>query len=124
MRFFPKYTLVLSVVGLLCAPVHAMSFRCNSYVIDNGMHKAELIQKCGTPASASFRMEKRTVRVRKYIDPQTYPRPVNGTVVEVEKEVEVPIEEWIYNFGPHQFMQLVILEEGRIRSISDMGYGR
>lgn len=84
----------------------------------------ELIQKCGTPASASYRMEKRTIRIKKYSDLQTYPRLPNGTVVEVEKEVEVPIEEWIYNFGPQQFMQLVLIEDGRIRSISDLGYGR
>lgn len=119
-----KYILTLSLVAFASAPVHAMSFRCNSFVIDIGMHKAELMQKCGTPASASYRSEKRIVRVRKYNDPQTYPRGANDIVVEVEKEIEVPIEEWIYNFGPQQFMQLVLIEDGRIKSIKDMGYGR
>ena len=124
MKTFAFIILISACSCLFVSSANAMSFRCNSYVIDKGMHKVELMQKCGTPASASVRFEKRTVRVKTYNEPQTYPRLQNGSVVEVEKEVEVAVEEWVYNFGPSQFMQLVLIEEGRIRSISDLGYGR
>ncbi len=124
MKVFYSTLLILACSCFSSSPAQAMSFRCNSYVIDKGMHKVELMQKCGTPASASVRFEKRTVRVKTFSEPQTYPRLQNGTVVEVEKEIEVAVEEWVYNFGPSQFMQLVLIEEGRIRSISDLGYGR
>lgn len=116
--------------GAMCAllmsgsAAHAGSFRCNSYVIEVGMQKLELSQRCGAPASASSRIERRIVRVKQRALPGVYPQNLPNQVVEVEREVETTIEEWIYNFGPHQFMQRVVIEDGRIREISDLGYGR
>jgi len=106
------------------SPAYAGSFRCNSYVIEVGMHKLELSQRCGAPASASSRIERRTVRVKQRALPGVYPQNSPNQVVEVERETETTIEEWIYNFGPSQFMQRVVIEDGRIKEISDLGYGR
>ena len=102
----------------------AMGFRCNSYVIDVGMNKLELSQKCGAPASASSRIEKRIVRVKQKPAPGIYPQNSAGYIVEVEREIDVTIEDGVYNFWPHQFMQRVSMENGVIRGISDLGYGR
>lgn len=116
--------LIVSLLGIaaLSQEASAMSFRCNSYLIEVGMQKLELSQKCGAPASASSRIERRITRVKQRAAPGVYPRDLQ--VVEVEQEVEITIEEWIYNFGPNQFMQRVVMEGGRIRKISDLGYGR
>jgi hypothetical protein len=56
----PNFTLArravfLAAVLLVAAP-SAWAFRCNSYVIDVGLHKTEVMKKCGarpprTPAS-------------------------------------------------------------------------
>lgn len=111
-------------VSISASPAYAGSFRCNSYVIDVGMHKLELSQRCGAPASASSRIERRTTRVKQRALPGVYPQNLPNQGVEVEREVETTIEEWIYNFGPNQFMQRVVIEDGRIKEISDLGYGR
>ncbi len=97
----------------------AWAFRCNSYVIDAGLHKAEVMKKCGAPTSQDTRIERRILRVR---DSQGGVRGP-GTSVEVERELQVTIEEWIYNFGPSQFMQLLIFENGRLTEAKDLGYG-
>ena len=36
---------------------------------------------------------------------------------------EVVIEEWTYNFGPHQLMRVVRLENGYVADIKHLGYG-
>ncbi|MEJ6005966.1 DUF2845 domain-containing protein [Paucibacter sp. AS339] len=113
---------VLALAALLLAPA-AHAFRCNSYVIDAGMHKAEVQQKCGAPSTRDSRTEKRIIRVRDGALNTTRPGMVNGQVLEQEREILVSIEEWTYNFGPSQFMQLLIFEDGRLKAVQDLGYG-
>lgn len=103
-----------ALMGL--APAPAWAFRCNSFVIDAGLHKSEVLKKCGAPTTQDTRIERRIVRVRNG-------SPTQGGQVEVEREVQVTIEEWVYNFGPSQFMQMVIFENGRIVGVKDLGYG-
>ncbi|WP_414858776.1 DUF2845 domain-containing protein [Paucibacter sp. TC2R-5] len=43
--------------------------------------------------------------------------------MEVEREIQVSIEEGVYNFGPQQFMQLLIFEDGRLKSVQDLDFG-
>ncbi len=37
--------------------------------------------------------------------------------------VEVLIEEWTYNFGPHKLMRIVRFENGLVAEIDHLGYG-
>ncbi len=97
----------------------AWAFRCNSYVIDSGLHKAEVMKKCGAPTSQDTRIERRILRVR---NGQGGPHGA-GNSVEVEREIQITVDEWIYNFGPSQFMQLVTFENGRVVETKDLGYG-
>ncbi|MCV2351252.1 DUF2845 domain-containing protein [Paucibacter sp. Y2R2-4] len=113
---------MLALAVLLCAPA-AQAFRCNSFVIDEGMHKAEVLKKCGAPSLRDSRTEKRIIRVREGALNSTRPGTVNGQVLEQEREILVSIEEWTYNFGPSQFMQLLIFEDGRLKAVQDLGYG-
>lgn len=106
------------LAAMWCVP-SAWAFRCNSYVIDAGLHKAEVMKKCGAPTTQDTRIERRIVRVRESQGGIRGP----GSSVEFEREVQVTIEEWIYNFGPSQFMQLLIFENGRLRDTKDLGYG-
>ncbi len=118
----PCSAALLALAALLCAPA-AQAFRCNSFVIDEGMHKAEVLKKCGAPSARDSRTEKRIIRVREGQFNTTRPGTVQGQVVEQEREVLVSIEEWTYNFGPSQFMQLLIFEDGRLKAVQDLGYG-
>jgi hypothetical protein len=36
---------------------------------------------------------------------------------------EVVIEEWTYNFGPHQLIRVVRLENGVVAEVKMLGYG-
>lgn len=98
---------------LTCQPAWAL--RCGTYLVDVGMQKTEVLQRCGTPTSQEKKTERRFVRQRSGFPNQP---------IFIEREVFVDIEEWIYNFGPTQFMQRLVFEEGRLVKIEDLSYGR
>jgi len=109
-----------SLCALLAAP-SAWAFRCNSFVIDAGMAKPEVLRKCGRPNLQEQRIDRRILRVRVPAAPSSGLPP--GSTVELERERQVLIEEWVYNFGPQQFMQQLVFEDGRLVSVKDLGYG-
>jgi hypothetical protein len=118
-------------MGLFSVPntAQALAFRCNSYVIDVGMHKAEVMNKCGNPATRDQRVERRRIGVRQssgnqVLPPLPMPMQGNRNSVEYEREIEIQIEEWVYNFGSQRFMQLLTFEDGRLKQIQDLGYGQ
>ena len=37
--------------------------------------------------------------------------------------VEIPVEIWIYNFGPYKLMRQVRFVDGRVDEIETIGYG-
>ena len=39
------------------------------------------------------------------------------------RSVDAVIEEWTYDFGPSSFVQVVTLENGRVRNVERLGYG-
>lgn len=116
-------------IGFLGMPdtAQALAFRCNSYVIDVGMHKMEVMNKCGNPATRDQRVERRRIGVRQSSGNQVLP-PVtiqgDRNSVDYEHEIQIQIEEWLYNFGPQRFMQLLTFEDGRLKQIQDLGYGQ
>jgi len=110
----------LAIGAMLLAP-SAWAFRCNSYIIDPGMPKFEVQRKCGQPSNKEQRIDRRIVRIR--VPAPAGPNLPPGSQVEIEREVQVQVEEWIYNFGPNQFMQLLVFEDGRLMSVKDIGYG-
>jgi hypothetical protein len=94
-------------------------FRCGTRVVDVGDHMAEVQNKCGEPDFVTQRTERRivrhTVRVRR--------GPVEEWVTE-EIEVEVPLDEWTYDFGPNSFLRFVTFENSQIVNIRTGEYGR
>ncbi|WP_271007459.1 DUF2845 domain-containing protein [Paucibacter sp. B51] len=110
----------LAFSALLLTP-SAWAFRCNSFVIDAGMAKPEVLRKCGTPSLQEQRLDRRVIRLRVPAAPNSGLPP--GSTVELERERQVLIEEWVYNFGPQQFMQQLVFEDGRLVSVKDLGYG-
>jgi hypothetical protein len=107
--------------------VQARAFRCDSYVIDVGMHKAEVMKKCGLPALRDQRIERRRQSVTQSqgkLVVRPLPVQITQNVVQSEREIEIQIEEWVYNFGAQRFMQMLIFEDGRLKQIQDLGYGQ
>ena len=74
----------------------------------------DICAKCGEPAEV--------VTLR-----SVFRRPViwtNGRPYFVGEDfIEVPIEAWIYNFGPNKLMRRVVFEAGVVVDIETLGYG-
>jgi hypothetical protein len=102
------------------------AFICNSSVVDTGLKKAEVLNKCGPPSTREYRTEQRTVRVRSSGYPTNGPSSqggVPGPLVQQERTVVLHIEEWVYNLGPQRFMQELVFEDGLLITVRDLGYG-
>jgi len=104
--------LILFVFLCFAGTAEASSFRCGNKLIQTGDHKLDVLQKCGEPEYADQRLGFRGSRFR-------YPR---GTL-EIDQYEQVVIDEWIYNFGPTQFKQYLLFENGILKEIEDLGYG-
>jgi len=102
------------VLGLLAASPAFASMRCGSKIIDDGVSRSEVAAKCGEPDEVI------TLR-------SVFRRPVlwtNGRPYFIgENYIEVPIEAWIYNFGPNKLMRRVVFEAGFVVEIETLGYG-
>jgi hypothetical protein len=74
-------------------------------------------QLCGDPASAVRRVEFHTERV------PVAPHPSGKGYVYSERTVEVVIDEWLYDFGPHQFVRRLRFEQDRLVNTATEKYG-
>lgn len=95
----PGFRLALIVFFVLPAS-QGMALRCDKGLVDVGDHKAEVLSRCGAPASSEL------VAVEKSTD------RVGGAVVR-----EVPVERWTYNFGPKSFLQILTFRGGILTRI-------
>lgn len=111
---------VCALVLLMVLPQasSADSFRCGGKLVSTGDKMIDVISKCGPPDWKDEHFEKRLERV--YNDPyrkdQDYREPVAAVV-------EVRVEEWFYNSGPHRFIRILRFENGTLVSIETGGYG-
>jgi hypothetical protein len=91
-------------------------FRCptTGRLISLGQSPFEVRNRCREPDDRQVSVEQRTIRekVRRWVD------GVAGEVV-VERTVEVPIEEWTFDFGRHRFIEFLRFESGRLTSVAE-----
>jgi hypothetical protein len=94
-------------------------FRCGGRLIGLGDHAYDVQKKCGEPEAITQKLEKRKVKnkVRRW---------TNGVAQDLteEREVEVTIDEWVYDFGPHRFVRYVSFEDNRVVNIRSGERGR
>lgn len=83
---------------------------CPNGIASVGDYQAEVIAKCGEPAVKTQREERQFEKVRE--------RGREKTLA-----ATVTVDEWTYNFGPREFQQLVVIENGRVKRIESLGYG-
>ncbi|SNB46551.1 DUF2845 domain-containing protein [Geobacter sp. DSM 9736] len=84
---------------------------CKNGIVSKGDLAIEVVAKCGEPAQKAQREEKRGGLVR---DIHGRERTVFSLVT---------IDDWTFNFGPHEFMQRLLFENGRVVGIESLGYG-
>ncbi|MDX8128814.1 DUF2845 domain-containing protein [Methylomonas sp. OY6] len=103
---------ILLGLGMLVVAGDALALRCGHKLVQVGDYKAEVLDKCGEPDAVEQRRAIRGSRLR---------HPYGA--LEVDQFEEVLIEEWIYNFGPRKFQQLLEFEDGELKKISNLSYG-
>ena len=100
--------LPLLISLLFAQPVWAL--RCGNKLVLEGSNKFDVLQRCGEPNFQDSRTELRSLELR-------------APSYKTGQWVPVTIDEWYYNFGPSQFMALLVFENGRLTAIKSLGYG-
>lgn len=95
-------------------PANAWALRCGNQLVQVGDRKIEVLDKCGEPDMVDRRFGIRGSRLR---------HPPQGAL-EIDQFEEVEIEEWIYDFGRRKFRQFLRFENGELKQIDNLGYGR
>ena len=108
-------SVVIVVLGLLAAaPSFATTMRCGTRIIGEGITRSEVAAMCGEPDEV---LTKRSVFRRPVIWSRGRPFFVG------EDFIEIPVETWVYNFGPNKLMRRVTFEDGVVAEIETLGYG-
>jgi hypothetical protein len=95
---------VISLVLLLTGAAQAdESFRCGKWIVSSDLSVADLLAKCGPPASRTRSAEDVMVR-----------NPNTGLV---RKTGETLTETWIYDRGSNAQPMVVTIVDGRIKNI-------
>lgn len=84
---------------------------CKNGIVSKGDMPIEVVAKCGEPAQRAQREEKRIERIW---EPQGKERTALSLVT---------VDDWTFNFGPNEFMQRLLFENGRLVRIESLGYG-
>ena len=100
---------------LLPSSSDAATLRCGNALVADDASQSDVLLKCGEPMGKNTRTESVGERTRQ-----------KGEEIETTQErvVYKTIEEWTYNFGPRQLMQVVVFENGRLVDVRSAGYGR
>ena len=99
-------------VCLLLIASDALALRCGRQLVQVGDHQLEVLDKCGEPDWTEQRIAVRGSRLR---------HPYGA--LEESRYEEVVIDEWLYNFGPRKFKQLLQFEDGVLKEIQNLDYG-
>lgn len=118
---FPFAALLAALLLLAGSPAEA--FRCNSKIINDGMHEQQVLSICGEPATK--RHLGYAVRSFNYGWRRIYPGGVRESYYPGYGQLseEVIITEYVYNFGPRKLMRRLIFEGGVLVRIETIGYG-
>lgn len=101
------------LVLLWATPGQAEALRCGNRLVYEGDVAAVVAQRCGEPLQIS--------RSSMFKFPTTW---INGRLYQLsDQQVAVPVETWVYNFGPGKFMRELRFEDGVLVNIKLLDYG-
>ena len=109
---FGAGALVFALV-LAPSPAAASGFSCGTRVVTEGMEQIEVRAACGEPAQVS----RTSILRRPVVWRHGRPWYVGDDVV------PIPVETWIYNFGPTRLMRKLRFEDGVLKDVETLGYG-
>lgn len=115
------------IVIAMTASTPALAFRCHSHLVKDGDPQVRVLQLCGEPASSKRHVVYRSGITAPFVNWEARPgnRPgIGDELLLAERSlIEVVVEEWIYNFGPHRLMQRVRFENGIVTDTDYLDYG-
>ncbi|MGZ4999395.1 MAG: DUF2845 domain-containing protein [Methylomonas sp.] len=106
---------------LLCALLlanEAYALRCGSDLVLIRDYKWDVLHKCGEPDY----VDRYTVMVLRPL-PRPIDIPSDVQILSTLVPTEVQVEEWVYNFGPRKFQQLLEFEDNVLVRIQQLHYG-
>jgi hypothetical protein len=103
---------VLILGAIASSPAFAM--RCGTKLVSEGDTRSEVAAKCGDPADV---INQASVFRRPVFWTRGRPYYIG------ESAIEIPVESWVYNFGPNKLMCKVRFEGGIVVEIETLGYG-
>ena len=106
---------------LLAAAASANGMRCQNKIIQPGDTAYEVKALCGPPDDVQQRSEQR--RVARAVERPCPANPMLRCAGVEEVTVDVPLEEWTYDFGPQRFIQYLTFEAGKLRHVRSGNYG-
>ncbi|MDP2901599.1 MAG: DUF2845 domain-containing protein [Methylovulum sp.] len=118
-----------SLFLLLCLLFSQATFalRCGHALVDLGDYKADVIDKCGEPESIETHIESRGESNFASGSQSNHRRSYSGAAVGFGQqhyvEIEVIVEEWIYDFGRRRLQQYLRFENGKLKEIKSVGRG-
>lgn len=123
--------LYLSAISLAFVADPALAFRCKNKLVSAGDPQAKVLNFCGEPVSVQQRLIYRggiprstAGRALAVGDDLTGLRSTREELLIHDRSVvEVLVEEWTYNLGPHKLMRVVRFENGLVTGIRQLGYG-
>jgi hypothetical protein len=105
----------LGLLGMSPPPATADSLRCGRKLVSDGDTLYDVRNRCGEPDNQIHRVETRTVG--QWVQGQCINVDPRRCGQYVQRTIEIVIDEWTYDFGPHQFISYVTFENGRLISI-------
>lgn len=104
---------VTAVLALTSGAVRADGFSCGNRIVTEGMELYQVRDVCGEPAQVT-----RTAILRRPVV-WVRGRPYYAS----NEEVQVPVETWLYDFGPQRLMRKLRFEDGILARVDTLGYG-
>lgn len=124
-----SHLLLAAAVLLLAEP--AMAFRCKGKIVKEGDPQAKVLKICGDPVSTQQRVIYRSgvpyARTGTHVSVSDGTSTIDATrnelLIHDRSVVEVLVEEWTYNLGPHRLMRVVRFENGLVAEVTGLSYG-
>lgn len=124
-----KHSRLLLLFLFLSFSPTVFALRCSHELVSLGDYKQDVIDKCGEPISIDSHIERRADSNFANLSNRFSNgiRQLPNTAIHFGQqhytEIEVIVEEWVYDFGHSKFRQYLRFENGRLKEIKRLGRG-
>lgn len=123
-----RFLIVLFLVFGMTETV--MALRCGHKLVSEGDYIEQVRHRCGDPMAIDTYTIIREQRIHYprhyYLSNKAFPYYAHKSdygVVRRSGQIEIFVEEWVYNFGPRKLMRRLRFENGILRDIDELDHG-